>query len=208
MNEARSPHQASPSKPGGSTCPVCHADGARMIYPDTLGNDYPRLDYGFCADHGRTYEIRACDQCSHRFAVVNVEDLWKTYRDLVDPAYLERAEERAATFRKLVDRIQKHVAGGRLLDIGCATGDFLQIASRCYEVEGVELSRWSSAIARARGFSVHSSRLSEIEGDGSYDVITLWGVIGLFEHPHTEVAEMARLLRPGGVVCILSLIHI
>lgn len=188
-----SPHRA---------CPVCGGTDTRVLYPDTLGTALPRLDYGFCAEHGRTYEIQQCRGCTHRFAVVTVADLWKTYRDLVDPAYLERAEERAATFKKLVNRIRRFVPSGRLLDIGCATGDFLQCASSHFQAEGVELSRWSSTIATSRGFKVHTARLSEIEGEGAFDVATLWGVIGLFEHPQTELTQMARLVKPGGIVAV------
>jgi len=183
-------------------CPVCDAVRSRMVYPDTLGDDLPRLDYGFCTDHGRTYEIRRCPSCTHLFSVVTVSDLWTTYRDLVDPAYLEREAERSATFRKLVDRIHRFVPSGRLLDIGCATGDFLQSAQRYYEAEGVELSRWSSQIAAGRGFRVHTSRLGDIAGESIYDVVTLWGVIGLFERPNDELAQISRLLKPGGHVCI------
>jgi len=183
-------------------CPVCGVARSAMVYPDTLGSDLPRLDYGFCADHGRTYEIRRCESCTHLFSVVTANELWKTYRDLVDPAYLEREQERSATFRKVVDRIHRFVPGGRLLDIGCATGDFLHSAQRYYDVEGVELSRWSSQIAMGRGFRVHTSRLGDITGKSVYDVVTLWGVFGLFEQPNEELDQISRLLTPGGCVCI------
>ncbi len=173
-----------------------------MVYPDTLGDALPRLDYGFSSEHGRTYEIRRCASCTHLFAMVTVPELWKAYRGLVDPAYLERHDERVATFRKLVHRIRRFVPAGRLLDIGCATGDFLAAATPYFDVEGVELSEWSAGIARDRGFRVHSCRLSEIEGRGSFDVVTLWGVIGLFEHPHEELTEITRLLKPAGVVSL------
>ncbi|MCU0612196.1 MAG: class I SAM-dependent methyltransferase, partial [Candidatus Eisenbacteria bacterium] len=169
---------------------------------DTLGTSVPRLDYGFCAEHGRTYEIRRCANCTHLFAIVTARDLWKNYQDVVDVAYLDRAEERALTFRKLVARIRGFVPSGRLLDIGCATDDFLDAARAHFDVEGVELSKWSSQIAIGRGFRVHTAGLGSIQGEGLYDVATLWGVIGLFEHVDEEVARITRLLRPGGVVCI------
>ncbi|MBN1423807.1 class I SAM-dependent methyltransferase [Candidatus Fermentibacteria bacterium] len=181
---------------------MCSSDGCTLLYPDTLGPDVPRLDYDFGADHGRTYRIMKCGRCTHRFAIPTRRDLWKEYEGVEDPAYMARTEERAATFRKLVKRIHRFCPGGRLLDVGCATGDFLDSAQAFFDVEGVELSKWSSQIATERGFRVHRSRLPAVSKDSAYDVITLWGVIGLFEHPHEEAAAMARLVKPGGLVCV------
>lgn len=183
-------------------CPVCGNGQVSFVYPDTLGEQLPRLDYGFSPDHQKTYEIRRCGVCTHLFAVPPRKGLWEAYREVVDLAYLARRRERALTFPKLVRRIRTFVPSGALLDVGCATGDFLAAAAPFFQVEGVEPSSWSSCMARARGFQVHQGPLSEVLGEARFDVVTLWGVVGLFEEPRREVAHMARLLRPGGIVAL------
>ena len=46
---------------------------------------------------------------------------------------------------------------GISLDVGCATGDFLDAGrEEGFDVEGLELSDWSCGIARGRGLTVHT----------------------------------------------------
>ena len=92
---------------------------------------------------------------------------------------------------------------GRLLDVGCSTGDFLWVArEHHYQVEGLELSRWAAGIARRRGLTVHSFSLVDFQPTQPYDLLTLWGVIEHFEDPAREVRKMFRLLRRGGRVML------
>ena len=89
---------------------------------------------------------------------------------------------------------------GRLLDIGCAAGFFLAEARQHYEVQGVELSAWSSAHARdALGLSVFTGTLAQANlASDQFDVITLWDVIEHVPDPVPLLTEAARLLKPGG----------
>jgi 2-polyprenyl-3-methyl-5-hydroxy-6-metoxy-1,4-benzoquinol methylase len=89
---------------------------------------------------------------------------------------------------------------GRLLDVGCATGFFLAEAASHYEVQGVELSAWSAAWAREQlGLKVHTGTLhSAALADTVFDVVTLWDVIEHVPDPVPLLAEVARVLKPGG----------
>ena len=89
-----------------------------------------------------------------------------------------------------------------MLDIGCATGDFLSIAQENYTVEGLELSQWSAEIAKKRGFKIHTCTIKELPSDAKFDIVSLWGVIEHFESPKTEVEKIYSILNPGGYVCI------
>ena len=99
--------------------------------------------------------------------------------------------------------VGQYAAGRKLLDVGCATGDFLDAGRAAgFDVEGLELSTWSCAVARERGFTVHQQRLSElaVSAPAQYDVVSLIGVIEHFPEPRAEMANLAKLLRPGGVI--------
>lgn len=114
-----------------------------------------------------------------------------------EPARRARARRALWWHRHLPPRWPR---AGRLLDIGCAAGFFLAEARRYYEVQGVELSAWSSAHARdALGLQVFTGTLQQARlGAGQFDVITLWDVIEHVPDPVPLLSEAARLLKPGG----------
>ncbi len=108
-------------------------------------------------------------------------------------------------FTEELDRIKALAHRGRILDIGCAWGFSLdRCRQRGWEVHGVELSRVEADYARRRfGIEVFNGALGEARfPDRHFDVVTLWHV---FEHvydPLVLLAEIRRILKPGGVVVI------
>jgi 2-polyprenyl-3-methyl-5-hydroxy-6-metoxy-1,4-benzoquinol methylase len=96
---------------------------------------------------------------------------------------------------------------GRLLDVGCHIGVFLELAAaRGWVAEGVEPSRWATDVARDRGLQVTCGTLrGSAFPAGAFDVVTMWDVIEHFPDPGAEVREVHRLLRPGGLVGITTM---
>lgn len=87
---------------------------------------------------------------------------------------------------------------GRLLEVGCATGEFVcEAARRGFSAMGHDASSW--AIEQARdlcGAEFTDGELPTVEG--GFDVIAMFHVI---EHLHTPVEVMTAVrdrLRPGG----------
>ena len=85
---------------------------------------------------------------------------------------------------------------GRLLDVGCGTGQFLDLAAeRGWGVDGVEPGP-AIVAAEAAGHYVRSDISSA--GDAVYDAVTLWGVLEHLADPGEMLGEVHRLLKPGG----------
>ena len=91
----------------------------------------------------------------------------------------------------------------RLLEIGCAKGNFLaQAEKQGFAVDGVELNRKNAEIAQRKiQGKIHTQDLFQLAlPAASYDVV--YGR-DLIEHIHNSdefMREVARLLRPGGFI--------
>jgi SAM-dependent methyltransferase len=90
----------------------------------------------------------------------------------------------------------------RLLDVGCATGAFLERARETFDVEGVELNAETAAIARRNGFPVTTGRLEDMSSEPRFDVITMLQLIEHVTEPAALLSRAASLLRPGGFIYI------
>jgi SAM-dependent methyltransferase len=104
--------------------------------------------------------------------------------------------------RRQADICRKHLPpDGRILEIGCATGDVLaELAGEYPVVHGVELSEDACEVARARGLEVFCGTLEEFATDQQYDVVFMSHVIEHGLDPVETVAIIERLLAPGGVL--------
>jgi 2-polyprenyl-3-methyl-5-hydroxy-6-metoxy-1,4-benzoquinol methylase len=94
---------------------------------------------------------------------------------------------------------------GRLLDVGCAAGYFLDEARRQgWRVEGVELApEMADYGSSTLGLDVHPGLFDEVELEpGAFDVVTMWDYIEHSLDPKGDLDRAAELLRPGGVLAV------
>lgn len=117
-----------------------------------------------------------------------------------------RRIDRRYGLRKRCAIVTRHVRSGRLLDVGCATGDFLSEMKRQpgWTVAGIEPSQYAARYAHEQvGVPVVNGVLNDAPfGDASFDAITMWDVLEHVYDPRTVIAEAVRLLRPGGVLVV------
>ena len=115
-------------------------------------------------------------------------------------------EDIMRTFRGRMNLIRAQLPGPtpRVLDIGCATGIFLEVAREAgWRAEGLDISAYALERARAKGFQVQRGTLPGASlPEGAYDLITMWDLIEHVPDPAALLAECRRLLRPGGVIAI------
>lgn len=109
-------------------------------------------------------------------------------------------------FARSVALIRRHCGEGRLLELGCAYGFFLQEAARYYDVSGIELAEEAAAYCRDRGLNVLSGVADEanMARIGDVDIITLFDVIEHLPQPRDTLALCCRHLRPGGIIVITT----
>ena len=102
--------------------------------------------------------------------------------------------------------ITRRKAGpGRLLDVGCATGQFLfHMARYGWQVSGVEPSNQAAAYARDRyHLNVINGELQDAKfPDRFFDVVTLWDVFEHLDDPLTSLIEINRIMVEEGLLVL------
>lgn len=119
---------------------------------------------------------------------------------LKDPASAEWAVIRR-TAEAHMDFMRQVPGRGRLVDVGCSTGQFLNLAQKAgYDVSGVEFSEDNRRFAAdhfgltVEAGSIHDSALMP----ECLDFVTMFDVIEHVRDPLADIRAALRLLRPGG----------
>lgn len=120
--------------------------------------------------------------------------------------YIGEREERVASARAHCDLLAQLAPRGRLLDVGCAAGFFLEAAATRWEVTGVEFSPYAADFARRTlGHRVLTGDIASVDLDAaSFEVVTLWNTIEHMSDPVNALARVAEVAAPGGLVVITT----
>ncbi|MBK7893379.1 MAG: class I SAM-dependent methyltransferase [Anaerolineaceae bacterium] len=92
---------------------------------------------------------------------------------------------------------------GRLLDIGCATGNYLaEMRKLNWDVNGIELQTEAAQYAQKRlNLDVYNGDLLTYPASqNKFDVITMWDVLEHTHQPLQVLAKARNLLKPGGLL--------
>ena len=179
-----------------SDCIVCGSRSAKLIF---FKDDYP---------------IVKCQSCGLVF--VEPESFPKgASSELYDEKYFEggiysdylgEREYRLSLFERKLPLVEAQVLkGGKLLDVGCAAGYFLEVAaSKGYDVFGVEVSKYATdhvdESLRPRVFTgVLEDARFPID---FFDAITMWDVLEHLPNPLDALREAHRVLQKGGKLIV------
>ena len=140
----------------------------------------------------KDYTIARCHSCGLLFKVPQPtsEELRQMYTEAYyHPWNLEKEELvkkiKMKTFERRLQEIQKYVRSGKILDVGCATGFFLEeVKSKGFEPYGIELSKFSFKKAQNKfGNRIFSGTIEDAPFENNFfDVITMFD---LLEHVKT-----------------------
>ena len=194
------------------SCPNCGTDPHEILYE--------LADYM----HGTPdiFPMRQCGTCGLMFLSPRptVENIMAYYPAEYNPYQPAIQDEKWAIMRimrraKIVSHlklVERHAAvvPGRILDIGCSTGIFLDEMGRSgWDVQGIELNEEAAQYAQSRlQLPVHVDDLLAIDveqlgGRASFDAVTMWNVLEHTFDPGAVLARCWELLRDDGIVAFI-----
>jgi SAM-dependent methyltransferase len=103
--------------------------------------------------------------------------------------------------RQRIEHLCRWIGTDRdLLDLGCRDGELTSNYLAGNRITGIDVDRQALAIAAGRGINAIYSDLNEPlpVPDAGFDVVVMGEVLEHLMFPPITVAEVARVLRPGG----------
>ena len=183
-------------------CPVCKSE---LIQEELTAKDHTVSQNIFSIWH--------CNACTARFTQdVPEQDAIGTY--YASDNYISHSDTKKGIINSLYHLVRKRTLGakrrlminetgmtkGKILDIGCGTGAFLQSMKEAdWEITGLE----PDMVARNKAvelYNIHpqeSAKLFELK-PGSFNAITMWHVLEHVHELHAYIKQIETILAPKG----------
>ena len=159
-----------------------------------------------------TWQYLQCNNCGlvsiyPKLSEIGVLNNYEAYlpTDILEIRKWEKMMRPVIETSVRIIRSRTKIDHGRLLDIGCGFGFFLNaMKQNNWEVAGVEISKGGRQYARDHyDIDIYSKPLETLSlPDNYFDAVTLFYVIEHVADPITVLNEVNRILKPGGLVLI------
>jgi SAM-dependent methyltransferase len=123
-------------------------------------------------------------------------------------ASIDKDYEAEADKAHMLIQAHKQSAGNRLLDVACGTGFHVNLLSRYYQVEGLDLDPQMLKVAKKKhpGIRFHHGDMADFDLKHQYDaIVCLFSSIGYVRTKlrlQKAIRNMGKHLLPGGVLLI------
>lgn len=161
--------------------------------------DVPILDSERVRD---VHECRACHSRWTRLVDGVGSGTYYEAKPLEDHNVLDRWPGRYHRLRRTVERAVGTTTFS-ILDVGCASGGHLAAYPLTVTKVGVEPASSAGDLLRSRGIQWFRT-VSDLPAGAMFDAITCMDVIEHLEDPASLLAGMTTLLRPGGVLVLVT----
>jgi 2-polyprenyl-3-methyl-5-hydroxy-6-metoxy-1,4-benzoquinol methylase len=185
------------------SCTVCLANKPETVVP---GVAQSRFDIVQCRSCG--LEFMYPQPSWEEIQAIYTSDYYATW-DMKSGEAMSTARMKRLTFKRRLGELGAHVQSGRILDIGTATGFFLDEVKSEGRLEpfGVELSEYAGNIARQKfgQANIHIGTLETAPFEpGFFNAVAMSDLIEHVQDPRATLKLVHRLLAPNGVAMIMT----
>lgn len=153
-----------------------------------------------------------CDTCGLIWInpFLNTEGLQRYYTDYIGMRFKDKkkTQQRAVQYKIDKNFIEQFISKGKVLDVGCSGGFFLDVLSASFEKHGSEIDGAACAYAREKypfGNNINHCALEDLAYNASFfDLIVMRGVIEHLPDPRTALKKVSQLLKPNGFFYIAA----
>jgi 2-polyprenyl-3-methyl-5-hydroxy-6-metoxy-1,4-benzoquinol methylase len=186
-------------------CPICDSESHKKYIE---GKDHNVS--------GRFFTITECLSCGFRFTNPRPKEEY-IYKYYQSKDYISHSSTKKGIINKvyhlvrfyqfykkrsIIRRVSK-IKTGKILDIGCGTGDFLKyMHSSGWETDGVETDLGAKLIAEKKLGKKIKENFAQIKGEKKYDVISMWHVLEHVYNLEGYLKKVNKLLKKDGVLVI------
>lgn len=131
--------------------------------------------------------------------------------DPTKSAYINYKEDKpfiVRNMRQFLRHVKKYKASGRLLDVGCALGFFVELSrQQGFDAYGFDPSSYAVGEARnlvGKDRIVHGTIGSVSYPVRSFDIITMFDVFEHLNDPGRDIAKLKSLLKDNGILVIAT----
>lgn len=177
-------------------CPVCDAVVARPRFQ--LPGFDPRLVVCSGCGLGSLLPMPGLDEIASFYPNHYYGDLGAKFLGVIEWVVRGVGRRQARFLLRTLPR------GARVLDIGCGRGVLLSaFADEGFEAHGVERSEAAASGVDPRAAVRIAPRIAEAGyPDAHFDGVILWHVLEHLPDPRETLAEVHRILRPGGTLVV------
>lgn len=185
-----------------TSCPVC---GSTNLQDHLSAKDYTVSE--------KRFNILLCKDCTLAFTqdVPSQEEIGPYYKA---ETYISHSDTNKGLINKLYHLVRKRTLSGkrllvedftgakkgRVLDIGCGTGAFLnEMKTAGWDALGLEPDADARAMAK-KLFDIEALPSPELFSlvPGSYDAVTMWHVLEHVHQLHDYVEKIHEIIKPAG----------
>lgn len=157
------------------------------------------------------YNIVKCKKCTlifvnPRASKEKIENQYKLDSTSPSEYYTHAEKTDKEVFDKRIKIIERFAKKGKLLDVGCSVGTFLEVANkRGWEVEGIEANENSVKYCKTKGLRVRAAFFEkDTFKNNEFDVIHMGDVIEHFPDPVEAIKNSRLFLKDNGVLAIVT----
>ncbi|UCH96448.1 MAG: class I SAM-dependent methyltransferase [Candidatus Aminicenantes bacterium] len=194
-----------------TSCPLCQSKQIQLFKKGTIDPQQVKTENFKITDsaYGSLWTLFSCKNCSFVFSnpYIPEKNITAFYSQLEDREYSTEAEGRSKNFKTILKRLKGITPPTlRLLDIGAASGIFLELArQQGYQIQGIEPSEFLVKEAEKHyNIQLFKGTVEEYKTNKTFSIITLLDIIEHLVEPDTFMTTVDSLIEKSGILVVVT----